>query len=96
MGLAQVSCATRVLLVRTDSCMKKIIKLSAGRHVTARAVAAFRALIAAEHRWAIKKRDCRPQFRLRKASFKGDGLQPAFQGVGWERILQDSYCDRGG
>lgn len=35
-------------------------------------------------------------FKLRKASFKGRGLQPHLAGVAWDRILDISYEGRGG
>ena len=35
-------------------------------------------------------------FKLRRASFKGKGLQPEFQGASWEQLRQAAYEDRGG
>jgi hypothetical protein len=35
-------------------------------------------------------------FRLRKAAFKGQGLQPHLAGVTWDQILDVSYEGRGG
>jgi hypothetical protein len=35
-------------------------------------------------------------FRLRKAAFKGQGLQPHLAGVTWDLILDISYEGRGG
>jgi hypothetical protein len=35
-------------------------------------------------------------FKLRKASFKGLGLQPHLAGVTWDQILDISYEGRGG
>ena len=35
-------------------------------------------------------------FRLRKAAFKGEGLQPHLAGVSWDQILDISYEGRGG
>jgi len=35
-------------------------------------------------------------FRLRKATFKGKGLQPHLAGVTWDKILDISYEGRGG
>jgi hypothetical protein len=34
-------------------------------------------------------------FRLRRATFKGKGLQPGFKGASWERIRDASYEGRG-
>lgn len=35
-------------------------------------------------------------FRLRKATFKGNGLQPGADGADWERIRTLAYEGRGG
>jgi len=35
-------------------------------------------------------------FRLRKATFKGNGLQEDVEGASWETIREKSYEDRGG
>ena len=34
-------------------------------------------------------------FKLRRASFRGKGLQPAFRDAGWERLRDTAYEDRG-
>jgi hypothetical protein len=36
------------------------------------------------------------KFRLRRASFKGEGLQPHLAGVTWDQILDLGYEGRGG
>jgi Arc/MetJ family transcription regulator len=43
---------------------------------------------------ADKRRRAAP-FRLRRASFKGKGLQPDAQGLGWERLRELTYEGRG-
>ncbi len=35
-------------------------------------------------------------FRLRKAGFKGEGLQPEAAGASWERLRELAYGSRGG
>jgi len=35
-------------------------------------------------------------FRLRRASFKGRGLQPEFRDVAWDRLRDQVYQGRGG
>ena len=46
---------------------------------------------------AAERRGRRPgAFKLRKASFKGEGLQPHLAGVTWDQILDVSYEGRGG
>jgi hypothetical protein len=44
----------------------------------------------------ISERKKRRRFHLRKASFKGRGLQPSFQGSSWDEIREKSYEGRGG
>ncbi|MGH6739112.1 MAG: type II toxin-antitoxin system VapB family antitoxin [Bradyrhizobium sp.] len=41
--------------------------------------------------------DAQPQapFKLRRASFRGEGLQPDFRGASWDRLLGAVYLDRG-
>jgi hypothetical protein len=34
-------------------------------------------------------------FKLRRASFRGKGLQPEFRDAGWERLRDAAYEDRG-
>jgi hypothetical protein len=42
-------------------------------------------------------RDRRPEgFKLRRAAFKGQGLQPHLAGVTWDQILDLGYEGRGG
>jgi len=44
-----------------------------------------------------ERRDRRPEgFRLRRAGFRGQGLQPHVAGVTWDQILDLSYEGRGG
>jgi hypothetical protein len=38
----------------------------------------------------------RGHFRLRKASFKGNGLRPHLAGASWDQIREMSYEGRGG
>ncbi len=35
-------------------------------------------------------------FKLRRASFKGEGLQPEFGEASWDRVRDAAYEDRGG
>jgi hypothetical protein len=44
----------------------------------------------------ISERKQRRRFHLRKASFKGRGLQPSLQGGSWDQIREKSYEGRGG
>jgi CRISPR/Cas system-associated protein Csm6 len=47
-------------------------------------------------RKVISERKRRKRFRLRKASFKGKGLQAHLAGASWEQIREISYEGRGG
>jgi hypothetical protein len=44
----------------------------------------------------ITDRKRRKSFRLRKVTFKGNGLQPPLSGASWDQIREFSYEGRGG
>jgi len=46
-------------------------------------------------RWALANRKRHRKFRLRRASFKGKGLQPGIAAGSWERIRDLLYEGRG-
>jgi hypothetical protein len=56
----------------------------------------IKALIEEGLRLAIESRKQKGKFRLRKATFKGNGLQPDVAGASWEKIRDLSYGERGG
>ncbi len=56
----------------------------------------LRALVEEGLRVAMERRRARAPFRLREASFHGEGLQPEFQGADWESIRRAAYVGRGG
>lgn len=57
----------------------------------------FRVLVEEGLRRVVRERRGRKQgFRLRKATFKGKGLQPHLAGATWDQILDISYEGRGG
>jgi hypothetical protein len=56
----------------------------------------IRALIEEGLQRILKERRRKPRFRLRKATFKGKGLQPGADGSSWERIREITYEGRGG
>ncbi|MBN1224429.1 MAG: type II toxin-antitoxin system VapB family antitoxin [Candidatus Aminicenantes bacterium] len=58
----------------------------------------LKALVEEGLRKALNERRGRkpPRFKLRKASFKGQGLQPHLEDVTWDQILDISYKGRGG
>ncbi len=55
----------------------------------------LKALVEEGLRRIISERKGRGRFRLRKATFKGNGLQPELAGASWERIRELSYEGRG-
>jgi hypothetical protein len=56
----------------------------------------LRALIEAGLRQVLRDRRRRAGFRLRDASFRGDGLQPEFRDGDWQCIREATYEGRGG
>jgi Bacterial antitoxin of type II TA system, VapB len=56
----------------------------------------LRALVEEGLRRTIAERRHAGAFRLRKATFKGTGLQAGVAGVPWERIRDMAYEGRGG
>ena len=56
----------------------------------------LRALIEEGLREVIEKHKTAKGFRLRKETFKGKGLQPAFQGASWDDIRAAAYENHGG
>jgi len=75
-----------------DSLFKEARQIAEKERTTLRALVeeGLRRVIS-EHR----SRRSRP-FRLRKATFKGRGLQPHLAGATWDQILDISYEGRGG
>ncbi len=70
--------------------------LEAARKLAAREGTTLRVLIAEGLRRIIAERRRAGTFRLRRASFKGNGLQPGVAGAPWERIRDLAYEGRGG
>ena len=70
--------------------------LDKARKLAAREGTTLRALIEQGLRRIISDRKRAGAFRLRKSTFKGDGLQPGVAGAPWERIRDMAYEGRGG
>ena len=70
--------------------------LTEARRVAAREGTTVRALVEQGLRRVIAERKRSSGFRLRKATFKGDGLQPGVGTGSWERIREMAYEGRGG
>ena len=56
----------------------------------------IKALIEEGLRLTIESRKHKGKFRLRKATFKGNGLQSNVAGASWEQIRDLTYGGRGG
>ena len=65
-----------------DPILREARKMAQREHTTLRALVerGLRHVLAEKHR--------RTAFRLRKASFKGRGLQPDMKEAGWERVRE--------
>lgn len=74
----------------SDPLLKEAKKLSTQERTT------LRALIEEGLRDIIAKRREPKRFTLKRATFKGNGLQPEFQGATWEDIRTAAYERHGG
>ena len=82
------------------SCMKTTIEipdsvLDAARRTAAREKTTVTALVEEGLRRVVEERNTRTSFRLKKASFGGQGLQPDVADAGWDRLRELSYKGRG-
>ncbi len=80
--------------------MKTTIEISDALLREARTVAAaegitLRALVERGLHRVLADTKKSPPFKLRRASVKGEGLQPEFQDVSWDQIRDLSYQGRG-
>ncbi len=80
--------------------MKTTVEISDGLLAEARRLATrenttVRALVEEGLRHVVATRRGAAAFRLRKASFKGQGLQPGVAGASWERIRDMAHENRG-
>jgi len=70
--------------------------LEEARRLASREGTTVRALVEEGLRRLVAERKRGGAFRLRKATFKGSGLQPHVAGAPWERIREIAYEGRGG
>ena len=70
--------------------------LHEARKLAVRERTTLRALVEQGLRQVVAEKKKQPTFRLRKASFKGRGLQAALSGAGWERLRDLAYEGRRG
>ena len=74
----------------SDSLLDEAKRLAAKEGTT------VRAFVEQGLRRVLGERKSRRAFRLRKATFKGKGLQPGVKDATWERIRETIYQGRGG
>jgi Arc/MetJ family transcription regulator len=74
----------------SDSLLEEAKRLAAKEGTT------VRAYVEQGLRRIVAERKSRGQFRLRKATFKGKGLQTGVQDASWDRIRETIYQGRGG
>lgn len=72
-----------------DGLLKEVRKLANEEKTT------LKSLMEEGLRRIISERKRRGRFKLRKATFKGKGLQPNLEGATWDRIRDLSYEGRG-
>lgn len=70
--------------------------LSAAKKLAAEERTTLRALIEEGLRRVLERRQRRGPFQLRRASFRGQGLQPDVNEGQWERVRDLIYEGRGG
>lgn len=73
-----------------DTLIKEARKLASRQRTT------LRVLIVEGLRRVLTERRSPAGFRLRKATFKGNGLQPELAGAPWDRLRDMGYEGRGG
>ncbi len=69
--------------------------LEQAKRVAAREGTTVKALIERGLRFVLAERKRTRVFRLRKATYRGKGLQPAAKGVGWGKLRELAYEGRG-
>ena len=73
----------------SDPLLDEVRKLAVLEGVT------LRTLVERGLRRVVADSKVRPAFKLRPASFKGNGLQAEFRGASWDRIRDAAYEDCG-
>jgi Bacterial antitoxin of type II TA system, VapB len=81
--------------------MKTTIKISdslleEARKLAVREKTTVRALVEQGVRQVVTQRKARGVFKLRRTTFKGEGLQTGFAGGTWEQIREAVYYGRDG
>jgi hypothetical protein len=69
--------------------------LNEARKLAAREGVSLRTLFERGLHRVVAEAERGPRFKLRRASFKGEGLQPEFRDANWEKMRDAIYTDRG-
>ncbi len=88
--LSDIASNMKTTIDISDSLLLEAKKLSAQRQIT------LRSLVEQGLREVIAKQKADQKFKLRKASFRGNGLQDEFRGEGWQKIRATAYEGHGG
>jgi len=72
-----------------DSLFEEVRRLANQEHTT------MKVIVEEGLRRIVSERKRRGHFKLRRITFKGNGLQPHLAGTSWDQILQLSYEGRG-
>ena len=70
--------------------------LEEAKELTRQEKSTLKALVEEGLHRVISERKTSKKFSLRKASFKGQGLQPEFESEGWQKIRTAAYEGHGG
>jgi predicted DNA-binding ribbon-helix-helix protein len=70
--------------------------LNEARKIAAREGITVKALVEQGLRRILAEKKRPSQFRLRRASFRGEGLNPELESANWDRIRDMAYEGRGG
>jgi hypothetical protein len=73
-----------------DNLLNEAKKLAALERTT------LKALVSEGLRWIVAERQKKETFKLRKVTFRGQGLQPHLAGAAWEQVRDLAYEGRGG
>jgi len=88
--LNNIAINMKITIDISDSLLQEAKKLSVQGQIT------LRSLVEQGLREIIAKQNSDQNFKLRKAGFKGNGLQDEFRGEGWQKIRSAAYEGHGG
>ena len=69
--------------------------MSEAKRLASRDKTTLRELVESGLRLVLRERKKRKKFKMRDCSFKGEGLQPEFEGASWEKIRDAIYEGHG-